>query len=295
MTTPLFHSRRTLGRTGLMATRLGCGLQEARWSSGCRVFVNTSHRSRTSSWSAKPAIVVASLSMESRRGLPPPTSRCSTAGCDAKATVACRRAPSHAAQWPPRSRDVRGVPLGGAREDATPRMRAVRQVKVEPTWDRPRHARPRGDSPRHDHQPQGLAQPGDRRRGLGHRHGAPGGHRNRPPLRRIMNPNLQHYHVPVNADVHEVETLFVEEDDTVVNPLGVKGMGELGMVRHPSGHCQCRLPRHGQTHQGTTDDAGQVALRVACRCMEASQATGRRNDHTQTNSRRHSSGGLSAA
>ena len=51
---------------------------------------------------------------------------------------------------------------------------------------------------------------------------------------RIMNPNLQHYHVPVNADVHEVETLFVEEEDTVVNPLGVKGMGELGMVGIPA-------------------------------------------------------------
>ncbi|HVG31814.1 MAG TPA: xanthine dehydrogenase family protein molybdopterin-binding subunit [Pyrinomonadaceae bacterium] len=51
---------------------------------------------------------------------------------------------------------------------------------------------------------------------------------------RIMNPNLQHYHVPVNADVHEVETMFVEEDDKVVNPLGVKGMGELGMVGIPA-------------------------------------------------------------
>ncbi len=51
---------------------------------------------------------------------------------------------------------------------------------------------------------------------------------------RIMNPNLQHYHVPVNADVHEIETLFVEEEDTVVNPLGVKGMGELGMVGIPA-------------------------------------------------------------
>jgi xanthine dehydrogenase YagR molybdenum-binding subunit len=51
---------------------------------------------------------------------------------------------------------------------------------------------------------------------------------------RIMNPNLQHYHVPVNADVHMIETIFVEEDDTVVNPLGVKGMGELGMVGIPA-------------------------------------------------------------
>lgn len=51
---------------------------------------------------------------------------------------------------------------------------------------------------------------------------------------RIMNPNLQHYHVPVNADIHAIETLFVEEEDTVVNPLGVKGMGELGMVGIPA-------------------------------------------------------------
>ncbi len=51
---------------------------------------------------------------------------------------------------------------------------------------------------------------------------------------RIMNPNLQHYHVPVNADVHEIETMFVEEEDKIVNPLGVKGMGELGMVGIPA-------------------------------------------------------------
>ncbi|MEG4344040.1 xanthine dehydrogenase family protein molybdopterin-binding subunit [Microcoleus sp. A003_D6] len=51
---------------------------------------------------------------------------------------------------------------------------------------------------------------------------------------RIMNPNLQHYHVPVNADILEIDTIFVEEDDKVVNPLGVKGMGELGMVGIPA-------------------------------------------------------------
>lgn len=51
---------------------------------------------------------------------------------------------------------------------------------------------------------------------------------------RIMNPNLQHYHVPVNADVRGIETEFVEEEDRIVNPLGVKGMGELGMVGIPA-------------------------------------------------------------
>ena len=37
---------------------------------------------------------------------------------------------------------------------------------------------------------------------------------------RIMNPSLQHYHVPVNADIHEIQTEFIEEDDRIVNPRG---------------------------------------------------------------------------
>ncbi len=51
---------------------------------------------------------------------------------------------------------------------------------------------------------------------------------------RIMNASLAEYHVPVHADIHHIETLFVEEDDKIVNPLGVKGMGELGLVGIPA-------------------------------------------------------------
>ena len=49
-------------------------------------------------------------------------------------------------------------------------------------------------------------------------------------LGRFMNHDLDKYHVPVNADVHEVEVIFVEEHDTIVNPLGAKGLGEIGIV-----------------------------------------------------------------
>jgi xanthine dehydrogenase YagR molybdenum-binding subunit len=49
-------------------------------------------------------------------------------------------------------------------------------------------------------------------------------------LGRIMNHNLAEYHVPVNADVEDLEVIFVEEHDEVVNPLGVKGLGEIGVV-----------------------------------------------------------------
>jgi len=47
---------------------------------------------------------------------------------------------------------------------------------------------------------------------------------------RQMNHNFAEYHVPVNADIHDIDVLFVEEHDTIVNPLGVKGVGEIGVV-----------------------------------------------------------------
>ncbi|WP_322057310.1 xanthine dehydrogenase family protein molybdopterin-binding subunit [Paraburkholderia sp. J63] len=49
-------------------------------------------------------------------------------------------------------------------------------------------------------------------------------------LGRVMNHNLAEYHVPVNADIGEIDVLFVDEHDEVVNPLGVKGVGEIGVV-----------------------------------------------------------------
>jgi xanthine dehydrogenase YagR molybdenum-binding subunit len=49
-------------------------------------------------------------------------------------------------------------------------------------------------------------------------------------LGRIMNHNLAEYHVPVNADVGAIDVIFVEEQDDVVSPIGVKGVGEIGIV-----------------------------------------------------------------
>jgi xanthine dehydrogenase YagR molybdenum-binding subunit len=47
---------------------------------------------------------------------------------------------------------------------------------------------------------------------------------------RFMNHNLSEYHVPVNADIHSIDVIFVEEKDDVVSPIGVKGVGEIGLV-----------------------------------------------------------------
>ena len=45
---------------------------------------------------------------------------------------------------------------------------------------------------------------------------------------RYMNKDLAEYLIPVNADVPEVEVILVPEVDQKVNPLGIKGVGELG-------------------------------------------------------------------
>ncbi len=46
---------------------------------------------------------------------------------------------------------------------------------------------------------------------------------------RIVNANIAEYLVPVNADVHDIQVIWVDElDDS--NPLGVKGVGEVGIV-----------------------------------------------------------------
>ena len=34
----------------------------------------------------------------------------------------------------------------------------------------------------------------------------------------------------MNADIHEIDVIFVEEPDDVVNPIGAKGLGEIGVV-----------------------------------------------------------------
>ncbi len=47
---------------------------------------------------------------------------------------------------------------------------------------------------------------------------------------RYVNDSLGEYLMAVNADVPRVDVIMVPEEDTEVNPLGVKGIGELGIV-----------------------------------------------------------------
>jgi xanthine dehydrogenase YagR molybdenum-binding subunit len=47
---------------------------------------------------------------------------------------------------------------------------------------------------------------------------------------RYTNKDLAEYLIPVNADIGTIEVIMLPEEDTVVNPLGIKGIGELGNV-----------------------------------------------------------------
>ena len=46
---------------------------------------------------------------------------------------------------------------------------------------------------------------------------------------RVMTRDLADYHVPVNADIGDIDVSFVDEHDPHVNALGTKGLGEIGL------------------------------------------------------------------
>lgn len=51
-----------------------------------------------------------------------------------------------------------------------------------------------------------------------------------PEFGRIVNANIAEYHMPVNADIPDIQTIVVESPDTISTPLGLKGIGELPTV-----------------------------------------------------------------
>ena len=77
---------------------------------------------------------------------------------------------------------------------------------------------------------------------------------------RIVNANMSDYLVPVNADIPALDAEFLPAEDTIADPLGVKGLGELVMVGRTGGHRQCRVQRDRQTDHRAADHAGETAL-----------------------------------
>jgi len=53
-------------------------------------------------------------------------------------------------------------------------------------------------------------------------------------LGKYINANLAEYHLPVHADINNLDVIFAEEKDDLINELGVKGVGEIGLVAMPA-------------------------------------------------------------
>jgi xanthine dehydrogenase YagR molybdenum-binding subunit len=46
----------------------------------------------------------------------------------------------------------------------------------------------------------------------------------------FANHDFAEYHIAVNADVGRIEVAWIDEDDPYINPMGAKGIGEIGMT-----------------------------------------------------------------
>ncbi|WP_214102878.1 xanthine dehydrogenase family protein molybdopterin-binding subunit [Acrocarpospora catenulata] len=46
----------------------------------------------------------------------------------------------------------------------------------------------------------------------------------------FTNRDLAQYHVPVNADIERIDAVWLDEEDDELNPMGAKGIGEIGIV-----------------------------------------------------------------
>jgi xanthine dehydrogenase YagR molybdenum-binding subunit len=47
---------------------------------------------------------------------------------------------------------------------------------------------------------------------------------------KVMNHDLAEYHIPANADIEDVDAIWLEETDHRAGPLGARGIGEIGIV-----------------------------------------------------------------
>ncbi len=46
----------------------------------------------------------------------------------------------------------------------------------------------------------------------------------------FLTNDLAQYHVPVHADIHDIEAVWIDEEDPHLNPMGSKGIGEIGIT-----------------------------------------------------------------
>jgi xanthine dehydrogenase YagR molybdenum-binding subunit len=67
--------------------------------------------------------------------------------------------------------------------------------------------------------------------------------------------------VAANADVHDIDVIFVEEDDRIVSRLGAKGVGEIGIVGVSAAICNAIYHATGRRLRTTPMTPDKVMVR----------------------------------
>lgn len=89
----------------------------------------------------------------------------------------------------------------------------------------------------------------------------------------FTNVNFGEYLVPVNPDIRDLEVILVEEEDPHVNPIGVKGIGEVSMVGVAAAIGKRSLPRDRKTGAGATDHGGEANVRGRTGSVKPNEAS----------------------
>jgi xanthine dehydrogenase YagR molybdenum-binding subunit len=46
----------------------------------------------------------------------------------------------------------------------------------------------------------------------------------------VVNHDLASYHIATNADIADIDAVWLDEEDPYANPMGIRGIGEIGIV-----------------------------------------------------------------